>query len=102
MANAAIEARKSGIEFVFIVLAIFYRKQSLSFGLQSDGAFHVRTQRLYLLKDLFPGKGGGSFKESFWRDENGKFLIGPFAKAHRKGGTSDREESIESHGLMEL
>jgi len=64
MANVAMEARKSGIEFVFIVLGIFIFMQSSSFGLQSDGAFQDRAQSLYLLQDLFPAKGRNFLKET--------------------------------------
>ena len=58
------EARKSGIEFVFIVLGIFHFHAVFVFGLQLDGAFQGRAQCVYLLQDLFPAKGRNFLRET--------------------------------------
>jgi hypothetical protein len=69
MANAAMEARRTGIEFVFFVLGIFHSHQSLSFGLQSDGAFQGPVQSCHWLQDVLSGKVAGNFLFLFhgWR-----------------------------------
>ena len=89
MANVAMEARKSGIEFVFIVLGIFIFMQSSSFGLQSDGAFQDRAQSLYLLQDLFPAKGRNFLRK----------LVGGFKTARTR--TQSQGAGMRSRGITE-
>src|SRR4030095_5490244 len=63
MANAAMEARRSGMEFVFIVLGIFHFHAV--FRVRSDEAFQGRVRSLHRLQDVFSGKVAGFFQFLF-------------------------------------